>query len=67
MRRLFYLGLFALLPLSGFAQTKFDVATIRPPTERVEFERDGLGLQIASRTAAFDVLVVDHVEEPTAN
>lgn len=41
MRRLFYLGLFALLPLSGFAQTKFDVATIRPSTERVEFERDG--------------------------
>ncbi|HEV2576952.1 MAG TPA: TIGR03435 family protein [Acidobacteriaceae bacterium] len=41
MLRSILLALMAALPYSGFAQTSFDVASIRPATERVANERDG--------------------------
>ncbi len=41
MRRYILLALLAALQFPGFAQTSFDVASIRPATERVAYERDG--------------------------
>jgi uncharacterized protein (TIGR03435 family) len=36
-----HFALFAVLPLSAHAQKAFDVASVRPSTEHIEFERDG--------------------------
>ncbi len=41
MRRSRYFALLLTLPLSAYAQSTFEVASVRPATERVEFERDG--------------------------
>jgi uncharacterized protein (TIGR03435 family) len=41
MRRSMLLAVLAALQYPGFAQTSFDVASIRPATEQVAFERDG--------------------------
>ena len=41
MLRLLHFALLVAAPLSAHAQTTFDVASVRPTTEHIEFERDG--------------------------
>jgi uncharacterized protein (TIGR03435 family) len=41
MVRLLHFALFVALPVSAHAQTTFDVASVRPAAEHIEFERDG--------------------------
>jgi uncharacterized protein (TIGR03435 family) len=41
MRRLLYLALFTTVPLSSYAQAKFDVDSIKPTMEHVQYDRNG--------------------------
>lgn len=61
MLRLPRFGLFAALSLAAHAQATFDVASVRPATEHIEFERDGQTSVLHGTLRMHDVSVTDSI------